>query len=527
MGSAMTQTPASPPLYVAGYDLEAEPEVSLPAVRALAEVHRRHDAPATFFVVTRLLEAAGDEYRQVLDGDLFDIQSHTHTHLNVKTSAPEEVRREVELSRRLIADVFGREAIGLTTPGAFTDGLLGCKELLGVLWESGIRFVRSDGRGPDGTVPAPFTQPYWYGQNGQWSMLELPLQYWHDNILKGYTPGRVVWPPLLPWGVPAAPPETPEEEFAIWRQGADFVLQSGLRVYQPAMHPWSIHRLSSDARQIDLLLGYVREQGMEIVSCREVYERAHDGRESFPNEKAPAPPATRWERPRISLLSDGNHDARAPLHPIVGHAELLALGAHGPLNEKQQAAADEIMRCAERLTYVLEELVFAEKLSARRITAEPEVISVEAVGREVCAQAETLSEGRAEVEVVVEPGAEAVLADERRLLEITEALVRNAIAYHPGDPRMRFVARREGERLVMEFSDDGLGIPSGLGTSAFRPFVRKGESRPPMPLGLGLGLTIASALARLLGGELRLVRSDASGTTFALDLIAAEPPTEP
>jgi signal transduction histidine kinase len=521
----MTEMPA--PLYVAGYDLEAEPEVSLPAVRALAEVHRRHNAPATFFIVTRLLEAAGDEYRRILDDGLFDIQSHTHTHLNVKASAPEEVRREVELSRRLIADVFGREAIGLTTPGAFTDGLLGCKELLGLLWESGIRFVRSDGRGPDGTVPAPFTQPYCYGQDGYWSILELPLQYWHDNILKGYTPGHVVWPPLLPWGVPAAPPETPEEEFAIWRLGADFVLQAGLRVYQPTMHPWSIHRLSTDARQIDLLLGYVREQGMEIVSCREVYERAHDGRESFLNEKAAAPPAASWERPRISLLSDGNHDARAPLHPIVGHAELLALGAYGPLNEKQQAAADEIMRCAERLTYVLEELVFAEKLGARRIEAEAEVISVEAVGRQVCAQAEALSEGRAEVEVIVESGAEAVLADERRLLEITDALVRNAIAFHPADPRMRFVARREGARLRIEFCDDGPGIPPDLGARAFRPFVRKGEAQAPLPAGLGLGLTVASGLARLLGGELRLVRSDASGTTLALDLIAAEPPTEP
>jgi peptidoglycan/xylan/chitin deacetylase (PgdA/CDA1 family) len=514
------------PLHVAAYDLEADPAVSVPAARALADVHRRHCAPATFFIVTQLLEAAGPDYRAILDDPLFDIQSHTHTHLNMKASPLDEVRREVELSRRLIADTLGREVSGLTTPGAYTDGLLGCKDLLGLLWESGIRFVRSDGRGPDGTVPAPFTQPYWYGQDGYWSLLEVPPQFWHDNILKGYTGGRVAWPPIVPWGVPPAPPETPEEEFAVWRLGADYVLKSGLRVYQPTLHPWSICRMSPDARQIDLLLGYVRDQGMEIVSCREVYERAHDGREMFPNEKPETPSPSRWDWPRPSLLSEGNHDARTPLHPIVGFSELLALGAYGPLTPQQQEAADEILRCAERLAYVFEQLVMAEKLAARRIPLNPEVISVEAVARQVRAQAEDLSEGRAEVEVSIEPGAEAILADEERLLDATSALLRNAIGFHPGNPRIRFAARRAGDRVLIELADDGPGIPPAVGARAFRPLVRGGEPRPSIPAGIGLGLTVASGLVRLLGGELRLQSSTGAGTTFVLDLIAAEPPTD-
>jgi len=298
-------------------------------------------------------------------------------------------------------------------------------------------------------------------------------------------------------------------------------------VYQPTFHPWSIHRLSSDARQIDLLLGYVRERGMEIVSCREVYDRAHAGSESFPNEKAPAPPAEAWTWPRTSLLSDGNHDARAPLHPIVGQAELLSLGAYGPLNEKQQHAANEIMRSAERLAYVLEALAVAEKLSARRIRSEPEVLSVAALAREVCAQAETLSQGRSTVEVAIEAGAEAVFADEARLLEITEALVRNAIAFHPGDAAIRLSARRAGERLLLELSDDGPGLPLDLGAKAFVPLTRAGKPQSSLPEGIGLGLTIACGLARLLGGELRVGCSDAPGATFVLDLIAAEPPTDP
>jgi signal transduction histidine kinase len=394
--------------------------------------------------------------------------------------------------------------------------------LLGVLREHGVRFVRSDGRGPDNTIPAPFTQPYWYSEDGFPELLELPLQYWHDNVLKGYTTAHVLWPPLPPWGLPAAPPETPEEEFAVFRQGANYVLQTGLRVYQPTLHPWSICRMSPVARQIDLLLDYVREQGMEIVACAEVHRRAREGTEPFPQAKPThlAQDGHTWPRP--SLLADAHHDARASLHPIVGFAELLATGAFGPLTPKQQEAADEILRCAERLAYGLEQLVIAEKLQARRVIARPEVLSVAAVARQVQAQARDLSGGRAEVDVVLEPGAKAVLADEERLLDITGVLVRNAVGYHPGDPRLRLTARRRGDRLEIELGDDGPGLPTGLGNRVFRPLVRGPGPPQALPPGLGLGLTIGSAMARLVGGELRL--QPGPGAVFVLDLPAAEPP---
>ncbi len=517
----------TPPLYVAAYDLEADPEVSLPAARALAVVHRRQNAPATFFIVTRLLEAAGAEYRAILDDPLFDLQSHTHTHFHLKDQPiTDDLRREIELPRRLIRETFGREVIGLTAPGGHTDGLRGQRALLELLHDNGFRFLRSDGRGPGETVPAPLTQPYWYAEDGFPDLLEVPLQCWHDNVLKGYTGVPAAWPPVLPWGLPEAPPETPEEEFAVWRRGVDHAVQQGLRITMPTMHPWSICRMDPEARTIELLLDYVRSLGMEIVSCREVYERALDGRETFaPQKAAPSSPG-RFESRRHSLLSDANHDARAPLHPIVGFAELLSTGALGPLNERQQVAADEIFHCAERLAYVFEELVVAEKLEARRITVELEVVSVEAVGRQVRVQAAQLSDA-AEVDVCVEPGAAAVLADERRLLELFDALVRNAIGFGGPAVRITLRAQRAGDRAVLEFSDNGPGIPPEIAHKVLLPLFREGAAPAGMAQGLGLGLAIAAGLARLMSGELRLDREAGPGARFRLELPAAEkPPTE-
>jgi signal transduction histidine kinase len=519
-----------PPLYVAAYDVEADPEVSVPATRAVAAVHRRHQAPATFFIVTRLLETAADEFRAILDDELFDIQSHTHTHARLKELVARDERdalqREIEHPRELIRDTFGRDAQGLTTPGGYTDGLRGESTLLRMLHDCGFRFVRSDARGPRETVPAPLTQPYWYAAAGFSDVLELPPQLWHDNILKGYTQGSIRWPPQVPWGVPATPPESPEEEFAVWRTGADYAVETGLRVYMPTMHAWSMYRLSRDARTIDLLLRHVRDLGMEVASCREVYERACAGQETFPDDKVEPPVPEAWNWPRDSLLSGASHDLRTPLHPIVGFAHLLTTGAHGPLNERQQDCAEEILRCAERLAYLFEETVTAEKLAAKRLPVELEVLSLEAIGRQLPSLAVELPAPQPEVRVTIEPGAEAVWADEDRLLELCGALVRNSAAFSPGRARIAFRARRAGERVLIMLSDEGPGIPAEIAPMIFLPLFRGRSTPAPFPQGLGLGLTIASRLTRLMGGELRLEQADGPGACFVVDLAAAEPPEQ-
>jgi peptidoglycan/xylan/chitin deacetylase (PgdA/CDA1 family) len=66
--------------YIAAYDTESQD--CLPAVRQIVEIHRKYQMPATFFIVARLLEHQGQEYRKLIgDGPLFEIASHSYTHM--------------------------------------------------------------------------------------------------------------------------------------------------------------------------------------------------------------------------------------------------------------------------------------------------------------------------------------------------------------------------------------------------------------------------------------------------------------
>jgi peptidoglycan/xylan/chitin deacetylase (PgdA/CDA1 family) len=245
----------------------------LAGVRAVAEVHLRLDAPATFFLVGKLVEHARRELRALLDQPIFDLQCHSYTHANLMeiSNDPAALQHELMDSKRLIEDTFGRPVIGLTSPGGFVKGLAGQTDILDAVWEAGYRYVRSVGLGPFDSVPAPLTQPFWYTQDGFADLLELGLHAWHDNHLTGQ-PGIAHWPPILPWGLPANTAQTAQEVYQAYAPGIDYVAEHNLLTYIPCFHPWSIYRVDRQARQIELLLSHARRT-LTVECCTSVYEK--------------------------------------------------------------------------------------------------------------------------------------------------------------------------------------------------------------------------------------------------------------
>lgn len=109
-------------------------------------------------------------------------------------------------------------------------------------------------------------------------------------------------------------------------------------------------------------------------------------------------------------------------------------------------------------------------------------------------------------------------ADTDQLFRMLLNLVRNAAQAltegsagkaEGGD--IRLSAYRDTDHVHIEVSDTGPGLPLRAREHLFEPFSGSGRAG-----GTGLGLAIAAELARMHGGHIELVRSDASGTTFRI-----------
>jgi two-component system OmpR family sensor kinase len=98
---------------------------------------------------------------------------------------------------------------------------------------------------------------------------------------------------------------------------------------------------------------------------------------------------------------------------------------------------------------------------------------------------------------------------------LMHALYENAVqASAPSVPTVTTLARSGADRVIVEVTDDGPGVPPDLVPRVFEPLVglRAG--------GTGLGLSLARRIARAHGGTIALLDS-AAGATFRVELLAA------
>jgi signal transduction histidine kinase len=109
-----------------------------------------------------------------------------------------------------------------------------------------------------------------------------------------------------------------------------------------------------------------------------------------------------------------------------------------------------------------------------------------------------------------------VRCERSRVERVLINLIANALEVLPEGGEIAIDARRAGDAVVIEVSDNGPGVPAAIRGKLFQPFVTSGKRN-----GLGLGLALARQTMLDHGGDLELAASE-KGARFRLRLPAAE-----
>lgn len=84
----------------------------------------------------------------------------------------------------------------------------------------------------------------------------------------------------------------------------------------------------------------------------------------------------------------------------------------------------------------------------------------------------------------------------------------------PGDAgKIDITLRRQGDSLEINIEDNGPGIAEAVRDRLFEPFVSYGKEN-----GTGMGLTVVQKTLQDHGGDVAVIQTSASGTTFRLNL---------
>jgi len=201
-----------------------------------------------------------------------------------------------------------------------------------------------------------------------------------------------------------------------------------------------------------------------------------------------------------------------PLTAIMGYAQLL-LG-HG-LAAPQQSEAAKVFQEAERARRIVKNLLYF----ARENKPERSRVDLnEIVERTLALRSYELRVENIVVECDLAPSLPETMADPYQLQQVVLNLLMNAeqaLLHDRGQGHVWIRTYRASHaRIILEISDDGPGIPSGIASRIFDPFF----TTKPSGVGTGLGLSIVYGIVKQHGGEVTLESHRGTGAKFIVDL---------
>lgn len=108
--------------------------------------------------------------------------------------------------------------------------------------------------------------------------------------------------------------------------------------------------------------------------------------------------------------------------------------------------------------------------------------------------------------------------DAIKFSQILNNLISNSIKFTPPEGKIKISARQQGEQVVLEHRDNGIGIPKDLQPVLFDRYTKAGRKGLRGEESRGLGMSIVRELVKLQGGDIRVESRENEGATFYITL---------
>jgi PAS domain S-box-containing protein len=216
------------------------------------------------------------------------------------------------------------------------------------------------------------------------------------------------------------------------------------------------------------------------------------------------------DRRKDEFLAMLAHELRNPLAPIASAAELLKISTSP---ERIRASSEVIGRQVRHMTALVDDLLDVSRVTRGLIKLDKALVGLAPVLASAVEQSRPLIAARRHalaVEMAPELADAQVYGDRTRLVQVIANLLNNAAKYTPGGGAVGLQATRDGARVRLCITDNGIGIDAGLLPRVFDLFTQAERTPDRSQGGLGIGLALVKTMVALHGGEVQ-ARSDGAG----------------
>jgi signal transduction histidine kinase len=215
------------------------------------------------------------------------------------------------------------------------------------------------------------------------------------------------------------------------------------------------------------------------------------------------------------FLGTISHELKTPFTAVKANVDFILSGKGGEVPENLKPYLLTIQRNTNRVQKIMDDFLNVVEIRSGKRRLEPEVLRLGTVVWESLAEMGPIDES---FSVTVDiPDPIMVLADRNRLHDVYANLLSNAFKFSPRGGEIRITARPDGDQILAEVSDQGIGIPSDKLQSIFEEFFQIDRKKYG---GTGLGLSIVRGIIQEQGGRIWARSRPGEGSRFFFTLPA-------
>lgn len=221
------------------------------------------------------------------------------------------------------------------------------------------------------------------------------------------------------------------------------------------------------------------------------------------------------DRIKNEFLANVSHELRTPLNAVIGFSDLLGDPGYGSLSSEQREFLADIRDSGEHLLHLINNILDLAKIEAGRLEVKrtaarvPELLGSAAAMLRAQAQAKGIH-----LDVRIAAGIETAQIDEGMTREIVANLLSNAVKFTGPEGHVELHARRDGQDLIVDVRDTGIGIKPEDRAKIFEAFFQVDGSYSRTYQGTGLGLALVAQMMSLHGGRVSVESEPGVGSCF-------------
>ncbi len=218
------------------------------------------------------------------------------------------------------------------------------------------------------------------------------------------------------------------------------------------------------------------------------------------------------------IMANTSHELRTPLHGIINLADLIRIGASGPVSPQAVQDLEMIINSASRLNSLVNDILDFSKLQKQQLEIQHKPVDLFQVAENSLALLKPLHrEKPIDLQNELIKDLPLVDGDEDRIQQILLNLLGNALKFtESGEVRLGAVVQDGWIELAV--ADTGIGIPQDKQERIFDAFEQGDASTERTHGGTGLGLSVAKQLVELHGGRIWLESVVGQGSVFRFTL---------